>query len=75
MKELFLYVKITGQPSKYCPVIFCNRFITLRRKQSGNPKIDQHNHTQDDPVISERFEIMVLDILHQKLDRKDRYAE
>ena len=43
--------------------------------QCGNPKIRQDNHAQDDPVVSEKFEVMAAHIAHEEADGVDRHAK
>ena len=41
--------------------------------QCRYPKISQHNHSQYNPVIAKKLEVMLAHITHQELDGIDGY--
>ncbi len=43
--------------------------------ESRNTKVCQHDSSQNNSVISEKFEIMSADIAHQELDRVNRNSK
>ena len=45
----------------------------ISREHRCYPKIQEHDHTEHDPVISEYFKVVILDIFQQELDRDDRH--
>ena len=49
----------------------CSRFSSLAG-QRRNPKVCQHNHTQNNSVISKELKIMLSDIAHKELDGINR---
>ena len=45
------------------------------RKEHSESKISQHNDSKNNPIITKHLEIMIFDIPHQELDRKNRNTE
>ena len=57
----------------FFPVNFRNCSILCFQNYGFDYEIQQHNHTEYNTVPAEGFEIVLLDVLHQELDGKNRY--
>lgn len=59
----------------FFPVNFRNCSILCFQNYGFDYEIQQHNHTEYDTVPAEGFEIVLLDVLHQEFDGKNRYRK